>query len=271
MGNAASNLRRRIATGLRLNFKARNVALRQAHEKFGHPIFILGSGRSGNTLIRRGLIEHGEICIPPETYVLGRVIRAHIRSNSIEWKDCVDKVLDTFSSHPEYADTFGYSLDRLKCRLKHLPEIEHSLERLVAEFYLYYGEMNGKVFARWGDKTPLNTFSVYERNVVFRDALFVWVIRDPVDVVASYLKSGIYNNIKSSVDRWVRSNKIMLKFAKQHRSKVVMVSYEALVQHFNTKIIAICEFANLQYAGTESTSRLAFGDVEKKKRITGTS
>lgn len=264
MGNSVSNLRRRIASELRLNFKVRNVALRQVSEKFGLPIFVVGSGRSGNTLIRRGLVEHGEVCIPPETYVLGKVIRSQIKSNTIEWGDCVDNVLGAFSSHPEYVDTFGYSLDGLKCRMKHLSENEQSLARLVSEFYLYYGEMNGKMFTRWGDKTPLNTLSIDGIHAVFRDALFVWVIRDPVDVAASYLRSGIYNSLEKSVDRWVRSNTIMVKFAKRHSDKVIMVSYEALVRDFKTAIKAICEFADLQYAEAEATTRLALGDVEKR-------
>lgn len=41
------------------------------------PFFIIGSGRSGNTLLRRILTKKNGIVIPPETYVLGKVIRLH--------------------------------------------------------------------------------------------------------------------------------------------------------------------------------------------------
>ena len=37
------------------------------------PFFIIGSGRSGNTLLRTILETHPEVHIPPETYVIGKV------------------------------------------------------------------------------------------------------------------------------------------------------------------------------------------------------
>ena len=38
------------------------------------PFFVIGVGRSGNTLFRRILTAHSELHIPPETFVLGDVL-----------------------------------------------------------------------------------------------------------------------------------------------------------------------------------------------------
>jgi len=59
------------------------------------PFFIIGSGRCGTTLMRRILITHPDICIPPETFVLSQWISLYQRYNNTNWKDLVYRILST--------------------------------------------------------------------------------------------------------------------------------------------------------------------------------
>jgi len=54
-----------------------------------NPFFIIGSGRSGNTLLRRVLFNHSKLHIPPETLVLGHVIKLFNIHRNMAWKDIV--------------------------------------------------------------------------------------------------------------------------------------------------------------------------------------
>lgn len=76
------------------------------------PFFIIGSGRSGSTLLRRILCANPELHIPPETYVLGPAISLWEATEGDAWPVRVGRILDLFERHPEF-ETFGTSLDAL--------------------------------------------------------------------------------------------------------------------------------------------------------------
>jgi len=61
-------------------------------------IFIIGSGRSGNTLLRRILTGSEELYIPPETYVLGDTIRNFPEYSRLEWPSTCQLILGKFAS-----------------------------------------------------------------------------------------------------------------------------------------------------------------------------
>ena len=66
------------------------------------PFFIIGSGRSGNTLLRTILTGNSDLSIPPESYRLPFAIkRFHIHNNR-DWKEIVTEVLDEFYSCREF-------------------------------------------------------------------------------------------------------------------------------------------------------------------------
>ena len=121
------------------------------------PFFIIGSGRSGNTLFRH-----------------------------LAWKDLVYLTLSQFYHHKEF-ETFNLELRPLVNQLLLVPYELRSLNIILDHFYKYHAETQGISFNRWGDKTPLNTFFLDLIFNVFPKAQFIHIIRDGCDVVPSYV------------------------------------------------------------------------------------
>tara|TARA_B110000879_G_C11151432_1_gene504814 strand:+ start:1373 stop:2293 length:921 start_codon:yes stop_codon:yes gene_type:complete len=254
----------RCKAELRYLKRRRELPVSSPNKVAQSPVFIVGSGRSGNTLLRRGLVEHTDLVIPPETYVLGEIIIFFYKHNSLGWNAVVKYAMAAFCFHPEFDDTFGINLSQLYRELIQVPEKERSLEMLLSSFYRYYAEsksVSSEKYEsfRWGDKTPLNTYSVWDLYKVFPSAYFIGIYRDPVDVVASYVKSGIYSSIEGAALRWLNSNKILMEFKRVHPEICQIVRYENLVGNYESTIQELCNFCHLDYRS--KAIEQALGDV----------
>lgn len=231
------------------------------------PFFIIGSGRSGNTLLRRILDSHPDLHIPPETYVLGQTIRVFRRNRHLPWRDLVYLTLSQFQYHPEF-ETFDIELRPLAESLLSVPSESRSLALILDRFYRYYSVTKGDGCKRWGDKTPINTFSLDFIFNVFPKAQFIHIIRDGCDVVPSYVRAGIYKNIDNAAKRWLNSINCAKKFAKKYQNSCLEVKYESLVSHPEIAVAQICNFLNIEYESSMLNSNehaKEMGDVILRK------
>jgi hypothetical protein len=119
------------------------------------PIFVIGCGRSGTTLLRMILDSHPRISCGEETKFL------------IDLESIVTRYWSLLST---------YGLDRAYW-------IEH-IRRLYLDFQSVYLERRGK--ARWADKTPTYTPHLAFIDELFPTAQYVHLVRDGHDVVASH-------------------------------------------------------------------------------------
>lgn len=211
------------------------------------PFFIIGSPRSGNTLLRRILYTHPNLHIPPETYVLGETIRLFRQYRTMNWNNLVYFILAQFEFQPEF-DTFEISLRPLAHHLIHVPPNSRSLAFILDSLYRYHAVAKGVHCERWGDKTPMNTLVLERIFSVFPDAQFIHIIRDGVDVVSSYLDAKIHAaDIDSAANRWATSIKAATQFRQQHLSSCLEIRYEALVKEPFSVISEVCKFLNIPF------------------------
>jgi protein-tyrosine sulfotransferase len=211
------------------------------------PFFIIGSGRSGNTLLRAILSQREEVAIPPESYVLGEIIRKFNIINSLEWKDICKFVISTFQSNHEYY-TWELDYTPLYQKVFNLPEKDRTLSTLIDEIYVFYASDKKPEFKLWGDKTPRNTFSLYWINRVFPKSKFIHIIRDGRDVVNSYIKSGLYHDVAGASERWLSSIQEVEVFKqKVEPERYLEVRYEELVSHPSKVTKEICNFVGIKY------------------------
>lgn len=146
------------------------------------PLFIVGTPRSGTTLLSTLLDRHSKICIPPETQYFTEFCNKVSRSQADEWSktELINaavtnrRICDLELSNQEVYAFFS--------------KYEKSLPNLLRAILEAYTERYGKVIA--GEKSPKHIEHVFEILNAFPNAKIICIIRDGRDVVKSLLKVG---------------------------------------------------------------------------------
>ena len=211
------------------------------------PFFIIGSGRSGNTLLRSILCNHKEISIPPESYVLKDIFRKYKTFNFLNWEDKIKLILGEFESHEEFY-TWEIDLQPVYRKLLLIDDEKRTLSNIIDEIYKHYSEIKFPEANIWGDKTPINTLYLHWIYKMFPNAKYIHLIRDGRDVVSSYLKMGRYNNIQEAADRWSKSIKKSQELSKRtNQDQYYELYYEEMVSNPKEEIKKLCSFLNIEF------------------------
>lgn len=252
----------------------RNCHLRKRRklvvEDDGKCLFIVGCGRSGNTLLRRLLMEQYDIYIPPETYVLASQILDFKDNRNKPWPAQVDITLAKLEYHPEF-ETFGIpSLNAFAAEAKKWPVNKRSFHDLIIDLYKWMATFHGRSVEWIGDKTPINTLSLGVIHMAFPSAKFIFMERDPVDVVASYLNSGIYSSPSDAAERWLKSYLAWKRFSNlKCPNDLIEIKYEELVSDSSKCIEDIgTKFdipLNHDKKGRSNMENPSLGDVEMRR------
>lgn len=234
------------------------------------PFFIVGSGRSGTTLLRRVLQANPQLHIAPENHSLGSVIELFSRNSSLAWPRVVRLVLSSFEDSRYFAETFNISLRPLATRLVDAPIDDRNLAFILDSLYRYHGQQTGQTFQRWGDKTPLNSFYLDQILTVFPDSRFVHMLRDGVDVAYSFVEAGLYSDIVTAAKQWQSSVRAVRNFSRRHPSICFYVRYEQLVTTPDVVIPSVCNFLDIEYDKSmiENLSHIeGMNDLKKYKHF----
>jgi len=168
----------------------------------GGPIFIVGSMRSGSTMLRLILDSHPEIAIGAETGFVGALL--------------ANRRIPGWKHGAEWFGRIGWT--------------EHELDERLRDFYAgmfeRYARSQGKT--RWGDKTPFHTAHMDEMGRVFGQAVFVGIVRHPGAVAASLHRSFHYA-FDEAVAYWCDVNRQMLSSAADLGDRFTLCRYEDLV------------------------------------------
>lgn len=226
------------------------------------PFFIVGSGRSGTTLLRLILAGHSRIFIPPETWFLlpllshfpfdtplkpeealaaARLVVGHYR-----WPD----------QNISEADFFARATDLTSPRLGDI----------VALVYQIHLERTGK--ARIGDKTPPYIAIVPQLKAMYPSAKFIHLIRDGRDVAVSFVESGFAGRpYQGSSFEWTRAIRQGLALRDTDvASSLVELRYETLVSEPEETIRSICDFLGEQFEPSMMDYRIRTNMVPERER-----
>ncbi len=200
-----------------------------------HPVmpFIVGCGRSGNTLLRMMLDSHPDMAIPPET----EVVVAGTAGGSDASTFC-----DAVASHWRFGDLH---IEPLTWRHR-----VHGLETFTAanglrEMYRMYAEKFGKT--RYGDKTPYYSAHLPLIAATFPEARAIHIIRDGRDVAASMMPLWFGPpDAPSMADHWV--DVVTRIRSDQHVLPTLDVRYEQLVLQPAAELGRVLEFCELEWS-----------------------
>jgi hypothetical protein len=142
-------------------------------------------------------------------------------------------------------DDFRHRACELTESLTSCPPDQRSFAYLINAINRAHGRFKGADFTCWGDKTPLNSYHASKIVRVFPDARFIHLIRDPVDVLYSYLDRGLFDDLPSAVDRWRSSIKAVQDFSATSDA-VFDVRYEDLVSEPESTVASVTRFLDVQ-------------------------
>src|SRR5262249_52416703 len=113
------------------------------------PIFVVGAGRSGTTLLRLMLNEHPDISIPSESHFIAPLIRTFGTHATLEG-ETLARALSMVLDSPEWQRDFGHTPEELRAAIGNAP-------LTIAEFVDRVFRLEvGPAPSHWGDKTPAN-------------------------------------------------------------------------------------------------------------------
>lgn len=212
------------------------------------PIFVVGANRSGTTLLRLILNSHSEIAIPDELvyfrgykFNLGR----HNWKRSTMGHDEYDYFVRSFLSRNVEA-LAPLDTDRLAEEI--LSEGEPNVQRPYQCALEAWARAHGK--SRWGEKTPGNLFFARDIKMMFPDAQFIYMVRDPRAGALSMQRATIYStdivmnahNRRHYMSAGLRSLESVVPAADR-----TVVRYEDLVTDPEGTTRALCRFLGIDY------------------------
>ena len=187
------------------------------------------------------------VCIPPESYVLGRAIRNYKYFSFLPWNLLSRIVISEFESFPQFK-SWDINLRGFYQIAQCMPEDDRNLAKLLDNFYSNYASEKMPDSKRWGDKTPVNTFAVNLIHEVFPSSKHIHMIRDGRDVVASYLSAGLYPNVEEAARRWIRSVEAGQSFGRKiGDTQYLEIHYESLVKQPREVVMKVCRFLEMEY------------------------
>jgi hypothetical protein len=210
------------------------------------PVFVIGSPRSGTTLLRLILDSHPRISCGEETHFL-RDLEAVV------------------GRHWELVATYGLPRDWWLDRLRHL----------YLDFQTEVLTRSGK--ARWAEKDPTYTLHLAFVEELFPDALYVHLLRDGHDVVASFRdRWGYRSAARAARSEWARYVEAARGLGRRiDGSRFLELRYEQLVAEPEAEARRLFDFLGEEWrpevldfdpAGHSATGRYRwFTDLRRKE------
>jgi hypothetical protein len=196
------------------------------------PILIIGTERSGSNLLRLVLDAHSRIAVPHPPHFMRYL-------SGIPYDGDVDAMAgDAMRLLRNHIHPWPHAIDEAAVTATAGP----SLFGVVSAIYDQYRVAEGA--ARWGCKSTFMVEHVDEVLAELPDARFLWLVRDPRDVVASAKRAvfGYCHPYRMAL-RWTAEQQLARAALERWGPGVVhLVRYEDLVSAPDREIRAICAF-----------------------------
>ena len=204
------------------------------------PIFIVGSPRSGTTLMRYCLNQHSRLYIAFETGFFRKIYgnRRLIRERDIP--NSAHKLIDRlFVSADPTRDEFLYLKEELREKIAKEAKSYRDVAIVVFETF---AKQKGKV--RWGEKTPFHILYINQMLKVFPEAKIINMERDAKAVAASYMKSS---HVPNDLLVALAHHCLCAKHARKWQERVLTVRYENFVEKPEFVLREVCTYIGEEY------------------------
>jgi hypothetical protein len=207
------------------------------------PFFIVGSGRSGSTLLRVILCAHSRITIPPETYFIKPLLERLPANGTLDPVQLAEAV-DIITGHYRWPD-----MGLAKAEFEHaVAELgQPTLRDVMDIIYRHHLDREGKTV--WGDKTPPYVAIIPGLVRLYPEARIIHLVRDGRDVAKSFQKVGWYGPwLHDNTREWRNAIRAVKACRVRHPEiPIHELRYEQLVLDTEYTIRLICRFLGVDF------------------------
>ena len=210
------------------------------------PFFIVGSGRSGTTLLRLLLNGHSRIHIPPETWFLTDLVKELPLDRELSPAQA-ERATGLITSNYRWPD-MGMDVSTF---VRDIRSLAHPTLLQIVEL-VYQTQLHRAAKSRFGDKTPPYIHIVPQLLELYPAAKFIHLVRDGRDVALSFADAGspesscrCYGGSKFEWNNAIRraASYSNTKFA----ARILTVRYENLVSAPEIALREVCAFLTEEF------------------------
>lgn len=227
------------------------------------PFLIIGSGRSGTTMLRLMLNEHPRLSVGGESGFITTLMEQLPLDLPLS-QDDKHLAFDIISNHWRWKNFYLVSNQIVNSNLLEDPRIQQTLpneklldvissleQPLLCELIdaVFCNFANPDKKPRWGDKTPQYVKEVNKLHKVFYDAKFIHLIRDGRDVYISLRNLGwAGSTIKQKAQHWCKAVNMACEVGRELDDELYLeITYEDLVLKTEETLKTICTFLGEEY------------------------
>lgn len=201
------------------------------------PFFIVGSARSGTTLLRLMLNAHRDIAVPPESRFITELWQGQ------EMVD-VEGLLGRLAAHKRF-EAWDLPLEAVREELGKIGSADYA--SVIEAAYKAYARVHGKT--SWGDKTPRYVESIPFIARLWPASRFIHLIRDGRNVALSYADVPFGpKNVAQAAQLWAtRVGKGCTDGRALDRGRYIEIRYEDLVEDAAGEAKDLCEFLGIEF------------------------
>ncbi len=199
-------------------------------------IFLVGSPRSGTTILQSLLAAHPEIISFPESKFFHYLLYE-------EFATKLPSRLETFFRDEINRPEFLHDFDNSQKDENKAAWFVRILDGLAVE-------ENKSI---WLEKTPEHIYFIQDIQRLVPDAKFIHILRNGMDTIASlYEATRTFSNLwggvwdlEHCIERWKDAVLISHKYVNESRH--MFVKYEELIDNKNLVLAGICDFIGIEY------------------------
>lgn len=208
---------------------------------FAPPGFILGSGRSGTTLLATILNRHSRICVTPETHFFQHVslYPGGLSSFASDWPESIRKIAQKMPPTNSWDPVSSCEIivQKLGSRPVTATEAFRALGELIAS------DVRKPL---WIEKTPMHNYFIPEIRSCFPSAPIIHIVRDGRDVANSMVTANWCSSYFENLTRWVAELRAT-ELALRNDPYSYSLRYEDLVSDPEGSISRLCEFLRVGF------------------------
>lgn len=224
----------------------------QSERSADSPVFIIGMGRSGTTLMRLMLTAHPQFCIPPEGLLF---ITLEPKFGEVaDLSDRVDEFLEDLYQIPLFLD---WNVDRTRLQDALRQHQPLSYATAIATVYQTYMQQTDPDACCWGDKNPVHIYHITKIRQYFPNARFILMVRDVRAIYNSLntnekkfqnWRGSCRANVLSVTKQW--QNVIQIQERHQHDPNFYTMIYETLVKQPEAELDKLCRWLNVEFSSS---------------------